>query len=335
MSFLCISARGPRYQTAFLQSVAPVEIFWTHTPYGYKMEVMSETVVSTSDQARDTGERIDLEISGMSCASCAARVERGLNALDGVEASVNYATGNAAVRFDADVVRVDDLLHAVESSGYGAALPGATDEDAAAEEASRVRLRLTVSAALTAPLAVLAMVEPVQFAGWEWLALALAVPVVLWGGLPFHRAAIANARHGVATMDTLISIATLAALTWSAVVIVAGLDRSSYFEVGAVITTLILLGRFLEARARRRSGEAIRALVELGAKEARVLRDGEEVLVPAEAVEVGDLLVVRPGEKIPADGVVVDGASSVDQSMLTGESIPVDVGPGRRSRARP
>jgi len=289
---------------------------------------MSETVVSPSDQARDTGERIDLEISGMSCASCATRVERGLNALDGVEASVNYATGNAAVRFDADVVRVDDLIHAVESSGYGALLPGEVGEDDAAEEASRVRLRLIVSAALTAPLAVLAMVEPVQFAGWEWLALALAVPVVLWGGLPFHRAAIANARHGVATMDTLISIATLAALTWSAVVIVAGLDRSSYFEVGAVITTLILLGRFLEARARRRSGEAIRALVELGAKEARVLRDGEEVLVPAEAVEVGDLLVVRPGEKIPADGVVVDGASSVDQSMLTGESIPVDVGPG-------
>jgi len=197
-----------------------------------------------------------------------------------------------------EVVRVDDLIHAVESSGYGALLPGEVGEDDAAEEASRVRLRLIVSAALTAPLAVLAMVEPVQFAGWEWVALALAVPVVLWGGLPFHRAAIANARHGVATMDTLISIATLAALTWSAVVIVAGLDRSSYFEVGAVITTLILLGRFLEARARRRSGEAIRALVELGAKEARVLRDGTWTTVAAELLVPGDLVALGRGDVV-------------------------------------
>jgi Cu+-exporting ATPase len=291
------------------------------------MDPMGQTVVSTSDPTH-AGERIDLAISGMSCASCAARVERGLNALDGVDASVNYATGLAAVEFDPGAVQLSDLLGAVESAGYGAALPEETDEGAAAEEASRVRLRLVVSAVLTAPLAVLAMAGPLQFAGWDWVALALAAPVVLWGGLPFHRAALANARHGVATMDTLISIATLASLSWSTVVIVGGLDASSYFEVGAVITTLILLGRFLEARARRRSGEAIRALVELGAKDARVLRDGEELLVPAGAVQVGELVVVRPGDKIPVDGVVLEGASAVDQSMLTGESLPVEARPG-------
>ena len=178
------------------------------------------------------------------------------------------------------------------------------------------------------PLALLAMVPPLQFAGWEWVALALAAPVVLWGGWPFHRAALQNARHAAATMDTLISLGTIAALAWSTVVVVAGLEADSYFEVGAVITTLILVGRFLEARARRSSGEAIRALLELGAKEARVLRDGVEVLVPVEELVPGDRFVVRPGEKIATDGVVEEGASAVDQSMLTGESIPVDVEPG-------
>ncbi|HET8741875.1 MAG TPA: heavy metal translocating P-type ATPase [Gaiella sp.] len=284
---------------------------------------MAETVV-----AEAKGQRLDLAITGMSCAGCAARVEKGLNALDGVDASVNYATGSAAVRFDPRAVRLDDLIHAVEDTGYGAALPDDVDEEVEAREALRLRIRLLVSAALTAPLAVLAMAEPLQFTDWEWIALALAAPVVLWGGFPFHRATILNARHRAATMDTLISIGTLASLAWSTVVIAGGLDQPSYFEVGAVITTLILLGRFLEARARRRSGEAIRALVELGAKEARVLRDGEEVLVPADEVRVGDLLVVRPGEKLPADGVVEDGASAVDQSMLTGESLPVEVEPG-------
>jgi P-type Cu+ transporter len=293
------------------------------------MGAVSETLLRGSAPAHETDERVDLAISGMSCASCAARVERGLNALTGVDASVNYATGSAAVNFDPGLVRVDDLIHAVESAGYGAALPsGAEAETQAAAEASAVRRRLLVSAVLTAPLAALAMIAPLQFARWEWVALALAAPVVLWGGFPFHRAALLNARHRVATMDTLISIATLAALTWSTVVIVGGLDQSSYFEVGAVITTLILLGRFFEVRARRRSGEAIRALVELGAKEARVLLDGEELLIPADAVQVGELLVVRPGEKIPADGIVVEGTSAVDQSMLTGESVPVEVEPG-------
>ncbi|TML61227.1 MAG: cadmium-translocating P-type ATPase, partial [Actinobacteria bacterium] len=188
-----------------------------------------------------------------------------------------------------------------------------------------LRTRLVVSVALTFPLLLLAMVPPLQFGGWEWAALALATPIVLWAGLPFHRAAVSNARHFAATMDTLVSLGTLAAWGWSAVVLVAGLNADVYFEVAGVTTTLILLGRFLEARARRRSGAAIRALLELGAKEARVLRDGAEVLVPADQLQIGDAFVVRPGEKIATDGIVVEGDSAVDQSMLTGESVPVDV----------
>jgi len=174
----------------------------------------------------------------------------------------------------------------------------------------------------------MAMIPPLQFAGWEWLSLALATPVVFWSGAQFHRAALLSARHGAATMDTLVSLGTLAAWTWSTVVLLAGLDADLYFEVSAVITSLILLGRFFEARAKRRSGAAIRALLELGAKEARVKRDDREVLVPVEQLQVGDLFVVRPGEKIATDGIVVEGASAVDQSMLTGEPVPVEVGPG-------
>ena len=271
-------------------------------------------------------ERVDLEIGGMTCASCVARVERKLNKLDGVEATVNLATERASVTYDPGRVAMDALVAAVESAGYSATLRReAGDADSALRA---VRMRLLVSSALTVPLALLAMVPPLQFSGWEWVALALAAPVVLWGGWPFHRAALQNARHAAATMDTLISLGTIAALAWSTVVVVAGLEANSYFEVGAVITTLILVGRFLEARARRRSGEAIRALLELGAKEARVLRDGVEVLVPVEELVPGDLFVVRPGEKVATDGVVVEGASAVDQSMLTGESLPVDVEPG-------
>ena len=172
------------------------------------------------------------------------------------------------------------------------------------------------------------MVMQLQFEGWEWLAFALSTPVVLWAGWPFHRAAFVNARHGAVTMDTLISVGTLAAWGWSTVVLVGGLDAETYFEAGAVITTLILVGRYLEARARRRSGEAIRALLELGAKEAHVLRDGVEALVPMDELVVGDWFVVRPGEKIATDGVVVEGSSAVDQSMLTGEPVPVEVGEG-------
>ncbi|MCZ7590060.1 MAG: heavy metal translocating P-type ATPase [Gaiella sp.] len=270
-------------------------------------------------------QRLRLDVEGMTCASCAARIERKLNKLDGVEATVNYATEEAAVSFDPSAVSVDDLIATVEAIGYHAALP--SDVADAPDAARAVRTRLAVAAVLTAPLVAFTMVTPLRFDGWEWLALALATPVVFWAGAGFHRATLLNARHGAATMDTLISVGTLAAWTWSTVVLVGGIDAHTYFEVAAVITTLILLGRWLELRARGRSSEAIRALLELGAKEARALRDGEEVLVPVAQLAVGDLFVVRPGEKIATDGVVVEGLSAVDQSMLTGEPVPVEVGP--------
>ncbi len=274
-------------------------------------------------------ERVEIRVTGMSCASCVSRVERSLNSLDGAEASVNLATESASVRFDPRLLTPEDLVRAVEATGYDATLPLVAGEAADTKDSSHLlRLRLVVALVLTAPLVALAMVEPLQFEGWEWVALALGTPVVLWAGWPFHRAAVRNARHRAATMDTLVSLGTLAAWTWSSVVLLGGIDESSYFEVGAVITTLILLGRFLEARARRRSGESIRALLELGAKDARVLRDGVEALIPAAEVRVDDLFVVRPGEKLPADGIVTEGDTAVDQSMLTGESTPVEVGPG-------
>jgi len=270
-------------------------------------------------------EHATLALEGMTCASCAARIERALNKLDGVDATVNYATETAAVRYDPALVEPARMLAAVERLGYHAhpahAARAGHDHDAAPA-------RLVVALGLSLPLALLAMVPPLRFSGWEWLSLALATPVVFWSGAQFHRAALLNARHGAATMDTLVSLGTLAAWTWSTVVLLGRLSADTYFEAAAVITALILLGRFFEARARRRSGAAIAALLELGAKEARVLREGAEVLVPVEQLAVGDLFVVRPGEKIATDGVVVEGASAVDQSMLTGESVPVDVGVG-------
>ncbi len=277
-----------------------------------------------------TRERVLLEIGGMTCASCAARIERKLNRLEGVEASVNYATEEAVVAFDPTRVDLDRLVRAVEATGYTAApaRSARAAEESGEADARALRRRLALAGLLSAPLVVLAMVPATRFAGWEWLALALAAPVVLWSGWPFHRAAVRNARHLAATMDTLISIGTLAAFTWSTVVLAAGLEADTYFEVGAVITTLILLGRYLEARARRRSSEAIRRLLELGAREALVLRDGAEVAVPVEELRVGDLFVVRPGGKIATDGVVVEGESAVDQSMLTGEPVPVEVTSG-------
>ncbi len=272
--------------------------------------------------ATQQSERVRLDLDGMTCASCATRIERKLNKLDGVEATVNYATDQAAVTYDPSAVTVDDLVAAVEAAGYHAALLG---DAVATDRAGPLRLRLVIAAVLSVPLALLAMVPPLQFDGWEWVAFALATPVVLWAGWSFHRAALLNARHGAATMDTLISVGTLAAWGWSTVVLVAGIDAHTYFEVAGVITTLILLGRYLEARARSRSGEAIRALLELGAKDARVLRDGDEVLVPIDELVVGDRFVVRPGEKIATDGRVVEGFSALDQSMLTGEPVPVEV----------
>jgi P-type Cu+ transporter len=267
--------------------------------------------------------KLDLEIEGMTCASCVARVERKLNRLEGVEATVNLATRKAAVRYDEARVAPEDLVRAVAAAGYGASLGGAGRKGE-----RRAGARLAGAAALTLPVALLSMLSPLQFEGWEWLALALATPVVFWAGWPFHRAAARNLRHLGATMDTLISLGTLAAWGWSAVALLALDDGEVYFEVASVITTLILLGRFLEAGARDRSGAALRALLELGAREARVLRDGAEVGVPSEELAVGDLFVVRPGEKIATDGVVVEGRSAIDQSMLTGEPVPREVGPG-------
>jgi Cu+-exporting ATPase len=279
-----------------------------------------------------TEREVRLELEGMTCASCAARIERKLNKLDGVEATVNFATEQATVHCDEELP-VDRLVEAVEGVGYGAhvaepahdGVGGHQHEDAPLAVLTR---RLGVAALLTAPVALLAMVPALQFAGWEWLAFALATPVVFYAGLGFHRAALKSARHLAATMDTLVSAGTLAAWTWSTVVLLGSLDEDTYFEVAAVITTLILLGRFLEARAKGRSSEAIRRLFELGAREARVLRDGVETLVPVDELGVGDVFVTRPGEKIATDGLVLEGESALDQSMLTGESVPVEVAAG-------
>jgi Cu+-exporting ATPase len=282
-------------------------------------------------------EELRLDLEGMTCASCAARIERKLNKLDGVEATVNFATEQATVQCEPSVTP-GELVEAVESIGYGAS-PVAADHlsHGEAEEHAlhhtdeplkKLRLRLGAAILLTVPVSLLAMISPLQFSGWEWLALALTTPVVFWSGAGFHRVALKHARHADASMDTLISIGTLAAWGWSTVVLVGGISASTYFEAAAAITTLILLGRYLEARAKGRSSEAIRKLLELGAKEARVLQGGEEVLVPIEQLAVGDLFVVRPGEKIATDGVVMEGASALDQSLLTGESVPLEVAVG-------
>jgi len=270
---------------------------------------------------------IRLDLEGMTCASCAARIEKKLNRIEGVEATVNFATEQATVHRDAQVT-VDQLVAAVESAGYGARPTGDAADHDHDEPLAALRRRLVVAVVLTVPVAVLALLPPLRFAGWEWPALLLSTVVVFYAGIGFHRAALQNARHLTATMDTLISIGTISAWLWSAVVLIGGLDTGTYFEVGAVTTTLVVLGRYFEARARGRSSEAIRKLLELGAKQACLLRDGKESLVPAERLEVGDLFVVRPGEKVATDGVVVEGESAVDQSMLTGESLPVEVGVG-------
>ena len=266
--------------------------------------------------------RLDLE--GMTCASCAARIEKRLNKLDGVEATVNFATEQATVRSNRSLP-IDVFVDAVEDAGYGAREAAPTHVHQADEPARALRRRLAVAIVLTVPVALLAMVPPLQFPDWEWVALVLATPVVFWSGIGFHRAAIKAARHAAASMDTLISMGTLAAWLWSTTVLVFGLDAETYFELATAFTTFILLGRYLEARAKGRSSEAIRKLLELGAKDARLLREGEESLVPVADLQVGDLFVVRPGEKIATDGVVVEGESAVDQSMLTGESVPAEV----------
>jgi Cu+-exporting ATPase len=295
---------------------------------------------------------VQLDITGMTCASCANRIERKLNKLDGVQASVNYATEAATVRFDPARVDTDRLLETVAAAGYSAALPvpPADDEpvDAPVPEAA-LRQRLLVSVALTLPVLLLSMVPALQFDNWQWLALALASPVAVWGAWPFHRAAAVNARHGASTMDTLVSIGITAAYLWSLWALFLGdagmpgmrmsfdlvPERGAgaheiYLEVASAVTVFLLAGRYAEARAKRRSGAALTALLELGARDAAVLRDGVEHRVPIGQLVVGDRFVVRPGEKVATDGVVVSGTSAVDLSMLTGESVPVEVAPGDR-----
>ncbi|MEU5945277.1 heavy metal translocating P-type ATPase [Micromonospora sp. NPDC047465] len=296
--------------------------------------------------------QIELAIGGMTCASCASRIEKKLNRMDGVTATVNYATEKASVQY-ADDVSPDDLIATVEKTGYTAALPpppasaGAEPAAEPVDELRGLRTRLWVSLVLTVPVIVLAMVPAWQFTYWQWLSLTLAAPVVVYGGLPFHRAAWVNLRHGAATMDTLVSLGTLAAFGWSVWALFLGtagepgmthpftLDISRtdgagniYLEAAAGVTAFILAGRYFEARAKRTAGAALRALLELGAKDVAVLRDGVETRIPVDQLAVGDRFVVRPGEKVATDGVVDEGTSAVDASMLTGESVPVEVGPG-------
>jgi P-type Cu+ transporter len=293
----------------------------------------------------------DLVIGGMTCASCAARVEKKLNGLDGVTATVNLATETARVSFPGSL-HVADLIAVVERTGYTAAPPappsaGAVGNDPDTEGgAGGPRRRLAVSLALAVPVMVLAMVPAAQFPSWQWVSLALSVPVVTWGAWPFHRAAAVNARHAAATMDTLVSVGVTAAFLWSLYALcfggagrigmrmsfswlaVGGGAQATYLEVATGVTALVLLGRYLEARARRQAGAAVRALLNLGARQATVLRDGREVTVDIGTLRVGDEFVVRPGEKVATDGTVIAGRSAVDTSMLTGEPVPAEAGPG-------
>ncbi|RPF40663.1 Cu+-exporting ATPase [Streptomyces sp. Ag109_G2-6] len=304
---------------------------------------------------------VELTIGGMTCASCAARIEKKLNRMDGVSATVNYATEKARVSYGGGV-RVADLIQTVVRTGYTAEEPpppepareesgpqghGPGPEAGSDPVLDALRQRLLVSAALALPVVLLSMVPALQFDNWQWLCLTLASPVAVWGALPFHRAAWANARHGAATMDTLVSVGTLAAYAWSLWALFFGhagmtgmrhgfdltagrADGSSalYLEVAAGVVTFILLGRYLEARSKRKAGAALRAMLELGAKDVTVLRGGREVRIPVDSLVTGDRFVVRPGEKIATDGRVVEGSSAVDASMLTGESLPVDVTAG-------
>jgi Cu+-exporting ATPase len=298
-------------------------------------------------------QRLQFPIQGMTCASCANRIERKLNKLDGVRATVNYATERAAVQFVSGRVAPADLLNAVEAAGYKAMLPAASApaevHDSEADiHVGDLRRRLAVAGALSPPVLLLAMVPAIQFDYWQWLSLILATPVVLWAGWPFHRTAWKSLRHGTATMDTLISVGTLAAWGWSVVALcflgagVPGMEMPMqlvlkrgagtehiYLEAAGVVTTLILAGRYFEARAKRRAGAALEALLELGAKDvARLEPGGTERRIPVEQLQVGDRFVVRPGEKIATDGLVIEGTSALDESLITGESVPVEKTPG-------
>ena len=289
---------------------------------------------------------VELAVQGMTCAACAARIEKTLNEISGVEAAVNYATETAMVAFDGESQSQEAVLAAISRIGYSAHAVGDESFDEDLSASIRIaQLRLIISIALSIPVVLLSMVTAWQFEGWQWWAMALSAPVVTWCAWPFHRTALKNALHGASSMDTLISVGVIAATAWSVWAMVWGdaLDTAHsmggltmnmlgqshvYFEVGATVTAFILLGRFLEMRAKSSAGNALRSLLAMGAKYATVLRDGDEVAIPASVVRVDDILVIRPGEKIAADGVVAEGNSSIDMSMITGESLPVDVGPG-------
>ena len=301
-----------------------------------------------------TTRTVALDIAGMTCASCAARITKRLNKLDGVEASVNYATEQATVTFTDDT-SVDDLVAQVEAIGYAATVPGpaptsTTADDAPTADDPKVRAlrnRLIGATVLGVPVLLLSMINTLQFTNWQWLSLALSGPVVLWAGWPFHRAAWMNLRHSAATMDTLISVGTLAAFGWSVYALFGGeagtpgmkmgftltLERGAgrdelYLEVACTVIVFILAGRYFESRAKRTSGAALRALLDLGAKDVAVLRNGTEARIPITELEVGDRFVVRPGEKVATDGVIEEGSSAIDASLLTGEPVPVEVAPG-------
>ncbi|MFH8882116.1 heavy metal translocating P-type ATPase, partial [Streptomyces californicus] len=318
----------------------------------------------TSAVGSDAGTAaVELAIGGMTCASCAARIEKKLNRMDGVEATVNYATEKAKVTYQGAEVSVDDLIATVEATGYTARQPappaaspraagGADTADAPARDAedaglTTLRQRLVTAVVLAVPVIAMAMIPALQFDYWQWLSLTLAAPVVTYAAWPFHRAAWTNARHGAATMDTLISVGTSAAFLWSLWALFFGtagmvgmthpfeftIARSDgagniYLEAAAGVTAFILAGRYFEARSKRKAGAALRALLELGAKEVTVLRDGVERTIPTAELQVGDRFLVRPGEKIATDGTVVEGSSAIDASMLTGESVPVEVSTG-------
>jgi Cu+-exporting ATPase len=324
--------------------------------------VTQETVRDSEALLASPSETVELVIGGMTCASCAARIEKKLNRIGGVTATVNYAMESAKVAFSAPVTTAA-LITAVEDAGYTAALPappappaaestdGGPATTAPEDPTDALRRRLVISAVLTAPVLALAMVPALQFDNWQWLSLTLASPVVVWGALPFHRAAWKNLRHATATMDTLISMGVAAAYTWSLWALFlgdAGMpdmrmhftlfpdpgagSTDIYLEIGAALTVFILLGRYFEAHAKRRSGAALRALLELGAKDVMALRPGPggdvEVRIPIDQLAVDDRFVVRPGEKVATDGIVLDGTSAIDAALLTGESVPVEVGPG-------
>jgi Cu+-exporting ATPase len=305
---------------------------------------------STSPDVRDAPDAsrtVDLDITGMTCAACASRIERKLNKLDGVSAAVNYATEKARVQLAATPVSAADLIATIEATGYGARVP---DPDLApVDRAAFLRRRLMAAIALGGPVLLLSMVPALQFDGWQWVALVLATPVATWAAWPFHRAMALNLRHGQATMDTLISVGVVAAYAWSlwALLFTAagdiGMEMTMsmpgmsdepdaphiYLEVASTVVAFILAGRYFEARAKHRAGDAIRALLDLGAKDVAVLdADGTEHRVPVDRLRAGDRFVVRPGEKVATDGEVIDGASAIDRSLVTGESLPVEVGPG-------